>query len=267
VRDATDAWYVQDEMHAPLAPFTATFGWRHESIQGTSGASVPSVGLLERLGPHTDAQGNYARAFHAPSLDDRYYPGFGDPQLQPEYSATFDVGLRSHRDNAAASLTYFGSDTNNLIVNVPIDSFGDLKPFNVNRARVRAFSANLDAVAGDVHANLSYSDYLTAADLTAARPTRLAYRPTATGSARLWERRGRFEYGLTGAFIGRRFADAANTQLLQPYFLSGAYVRATTRSVSLTLRAENLGNDHHAEDVLGYPIVGSSFSVRISTVP
>lgn len=267
VRDATDAWYVQDEIRAPQAPFTATVGWRHESIQGTSGASVPSVGLLERLGPHTDAQANYARAFHTPTLDDRYYPGFGDPLLQPEYSATFDVGLRSHRDTTAASLTYFGSDTNNLIVNVPIDSFGDLKPYNVNRARVRGLSAGLDATSGDVHANINYSDYLTAADLTLSRPTRLAYRPTATGSAQLWERRGRVEYGLTGAFVGRRFADAANTQLLPPYFLSGAYVRATAHSVSITLRAENLGNDHHAEDVLGYPVLGSSFSVRISTVP
>ncbi|MBC5809119.1 MAG: TonB-dependent receptor plug domain-containing protein [Candidatus Eremiobacter antarcticus] len=267
VRDATDAWYVQDEMHAPQAPFTATLGWRHESIQGTSGATVPSVGLLERLGPHADAQANYARAFHTPSLDDRYYPGFGDPSLQPEYSATFDVGLRSHRDNRTASLTYFGSDTNNLIVNVPIDSFGDLKPYNVNRARVRGVSAALEATVGGVCANISYSDYLTAADLTAGKPMRLAYRPTATASAQLSQRLGGLEYGLTGAFVGKRFADAANTRLLPAYLLGGAYVRAAMRTLSITLRAENLGNNHHAEDVFGYPVVGSSLSVRISTVP
>jgi hypothetical protein len=31
------------------------------------------------------------------------------------------------------------------------------------------------------------------------------------------------------------------------------------------MRVDNIGNNHHAEDQLGYPIVGSAFSVRLST--
>jgi hypothetical protein len=53
---------------------------------------------------------------------------------------------------------------------------------------------------------------------------------------------------------------------LTPYLVTGVHVRKTlSRHLALTLRADNVGNNHNAEDVLGYPIVGSAFSVRLST--
>ncbi|MBV8340226.1 MAG: hypothetical protein JO343_09795, partial [Candidatus Eremiobacteraeota bacterium] len=56
------------------------------------------------------------------------------------------------------------------------------------------------------------------------------------------------------------------TLVLSPYLVTGVHVRKTiSRHLALTLRADNVGNNHNAEDVLGYPIVGSAFSVRLST--
>lgn len=268
VRDASAAWYLQDELHRAGAPLRVTVGLRSEHIQGTQSTTTPAIGILERVGTHLDASANYARAFRAPSLDERYYPFYGNPRVQPEYAATFDVGLRGDSGAASASLAWFGSDTNNLIVNVPIDSFGDVAPYNVNHAVVRGLEGNLQTMLGARwNAGLAYTDFIRAADLAPGRsPKRLQYRPSASGGIRLWREDRSWSYGLQGAFVGKRFADEANTQLMPAYFLTSAYLgRAIGKHTSLTLRVTNLGNNHLAEDELGYPIPGDALSVRLAT--
>jgi len=267
VRDATAAWYVQDELHRPNAPLGITLGLRTERIQGTKSTTTPSLGVLEHLGSHVDASANYARAFRAPSLDERYYPFYGNPSVQPEYGATFDAGLRGDSGSASGAVTWFGADTNNLIVNVPIDTFGDVAPFNVNRARVRGLAANLaTSLDSRTHLTIAYTDFIVAQDLTPGRPaTRLQYRPTASGGVVVWRQARRWNFGVQGAFVGRRFADEANAKLMPAYFLTSAYVeRALSENTSLGLRVTNLSDNRLAEDELGYPIPGRALRVRLA---
>ncbi len=268
-QDASSAWYVQDELHAPDSPLTVDLGARDQRWQGIKPVAVPSLGAVLRLSDGVDALANYARAFRAPNLDERFYPGYGSPALQPEYGATFDVGMRCHSARSECTLSYFGQDTSNLIVNIPIDAYGDVQPFNVSRARVRGVESSVDTRIGMfAHAYVSYTDFTRAADLTPSTtgPIRLLYRPTSTGAVAFWVGRGTWTYGVDSTYVGRRYADEANQQVLTPYVMTGVQVRKTiSRHLALTVRAQNVGNNHNAEDVLGYPVVGSAFSVRLST--
>ncbi len=117
------------------------------------------------------------------------------------------------------------------------------------------------------HFFAAYTDFTKAQDLTPGfEGNRLLYRPTSTGALALWISRGTWTYGIDSTYVGRRFADEANTQLMTPYMLTGLHVKKTlNRRLALTVRVDNVGNNHNAEDVLGYPIVGSAFSVRLST--
>ncbi|HXN08264.1 MAG TPA: TonB-dependent receptor, partial [Candidatus Acidoferrales bacterium] len=90
-QSASTAWYVQDELHAPNGPVTLSAGLRNQRSQGTQPVSVPSVGAVLQLSKSINVRANYARAFRTPNLDERYFPGYGSPKLQPEYGATFDV--------------------------------------------------------------------------------------------------------------------------------------------------------------------------------
>ncbi len=268
-QDAFTAWYLQDELHAPGTPTTLNLGVRDERSQGTQSVALPSAGVVVRMSQFADLLANYARAFRAPNLDERYYPGFGSPTLQPEYGATFDLGFRCHQGRSSCTFSYFGQDTNNLIINIPIDAFGDLKPVNVSRASVRGFESSVDSMIGTyAHLGLAYTDFTRAADLTPGNPSaiRLLYRPTSTGALTFWFDRMSWNYGVDATYVGRRYANETNTQVLNPYLVTGVHVKkAISRHLALTLRADNVGNNHHAEDVLGYPIVGSAFSVRLST--
>jgi vitamin B12 transporter len=266
--DASSAWYVQDELHSPGAPLTLSLGLRNQRSQGTDPVSVPSAGAVVAVSDWVDLLANYARAFRTPNLDERYYPGYGDPTLQPEYGATYDLGLRGRGEHSEFAVAYFGQDTTNLIINVPIDAFGDVKPMNVSRALVRGVEASMQERFGTfAHLFAAYTDFTRADDLTPGfSGNRLLYRPTSTAALALWVSRGTWLYGVDSTYVGRRFADEANTELMTPYLLTGLHVKKVlNRRLALTVRVDNVGNNHNAEDVLGYPIVGSSFSVRLST--
>jgi vitamin B12 transporter len=261
--DATTAWYVADDLHAPSAPFGASIGLRTERPQGTKTTNVPSLGVRDRLGSVT-IRANYARAFRTPDLNDRYFPFFSNPSLQPEYAATFDAGATTDFGAGSATLTWFGVDTNNLIVFNPTTFL----PVNIAKASVRGMEAQTDFIVGAAdHATFAYTAYPRAADLSATPGTRLLYRPTATGSAEFWRGSERGRGGLSLAFTGRRYDNETNTIALPAYASLGAFVeRPLGRNYGLTVRLDNITGER-VQDTYGYPVLGTTLSVRLTLSP
>ena len=270
---STTAWYAADEVHASQSPLTVSFGLRDEHVHDVAETTVPNIGIVERLTSLATIKANYARAFRAPNLDELYFPEFGalvvkgGSPLQPEYAATFDVGFYHAYPAGLWSATYFGVDTSNLIIDV-CDKTGMIcAPRNVARARVRGLSADFQAlVAHNWQTKLAYTDYLTAADLSAGASSgiRLQRRPTATGSATIWRDLDRDQYGLDLRFVGRRFDDEANTQLLPAYASLGAHViRSLGNGRWVSLRVDNLTGER-VQDVLGFPVLGRTLTLRLS---
>ncbi len=258
--DSTTAWYIADDLHAPGSPFNSSLGLRSERPKGTAATSVPSLGLSERCGGVT-LRANYARAFRTPDLNDRYFPFAGNPTLQPEYAATFDAGATADFGAGSATVSWFGVDTNNLIVFNPTTFL----PVNIAKASVRGIESQTDFAVGSTdHASLAYTTYPRAADFSALPGTRLLYRPTATGSAEFWRASGHGEQGLNLAFTGRRYANEANSVLLPAYATLGAFVeRPLGRGVGLTVRLDNLTGER-VQDSYGYPVLGTTVSVRLA---
>jgi vitamin B12 transporter len=257
---ATTAWFVHDEYRAPHSPVMLSAGIRSEHTQGAKSSSVPAFGLQWNVGKDVLLKANYARAFRVPTLDERYFPGFSNPNLEPEYAGTADLGLVKQFDGGLIALTAFAADTNNLIV---FDATG--MPSNVNRSLVRG--ANLDfksrfGTNTTVHA--SYTDYFKALDVRA--DTRLLFRPTATGALEIWHRNAADEYGASLLFVGRRFADEANTQRMPAYSaLSLHYARNLGSHYVVTVRADNLLRGQ-VEGVLGFPVNGPTIGLRLEAL-
>ena len=255
--DATTAWYVHDEYSVPDSPFLMTAGIRSEHTQGTKPSLVPAFGAQLRFPDGVLLKATYGRAFRIPTLDERYFPGFSNPLLEPEYSSSGDIGIVKQFAGGIAAFTVFGSDTENLIV------FNDLGvPFNVSRSMVRGTNLDVRSALGTgtaVHA--AYTDYLVASDRTLL--TRLLYRPFATASAEVWHATRVDEYGGGLYYVGSRFADEANTQLLSGYAaLSLHYTREIGRHWAITVRADNMLRGQ-AEDELGYPVNRPTLSLRV----
>jgi vitamin B12 transporter len=84
-------------------------------------------------------RGSYSEGFNAPTFDDLYFPGFGNPNLQAETSSEWDGGIEKRfGEFASITTTYFSRRVHDLIVTVPCPTctFG-FEPANVGRADVQ----------------------------------------------------------------------------------------------------------------------------------
>ncbi|WP_038051255.1 TonB-dependent receptor domain-containing protein [Thioalkalivibrio sp. ALJ1] len=78
---------------------------------------------------------SYGTAFNAPSFNNLYYPGFANPDLQPEESETFELGARYQRSTYYWDAALFQTRFTDLIVNT--DTGSGLRPENFSRARAQ----------------------------------------------------------------------------------------------------------------------------------
>jgi vitamin B12 transporter len=85
-------------------------------------------------------RGSYSEGFQAPTFDQLYFPGFGNPNLQATTSSEWDGGIEKRfGEIAGITTTYFSRRIHDLVVDVPCTptpsscAFG-IEPQNVGRA-------------------------------------------------------------------------------------------------------------------------------------
>ncbi|MES1929191.1 TonB-dependent vitamin B12 receptor [Salinisphaera dokdonensis CL-ES53] len=106
----------------------------------TTGSATYGFDLTERYRLMT----SYGTAFKAPTFDELYFPGFSNPDLDPETSDSIEVGLDATQDWGDWSLHAYQTDIDNLITNADTDGDGFVDtPVNVSESRIRGVEASL----------------------------------------------------------------------------------------------------------------------------
>jgi vitamin B12 transporter len=111
----------------------------------------------------TRIRGGAGSGFRAPTFNDLFFPGFSDPNLKPENSFSWDVGVdqKLWKDRIRLGLTYFHTDVTNLIGFEPIATPPFVRGVNIGRARMRGWEVTsevdlLDTLTAVV--NYTYTD-------------------------------------------------------------------------------------------------------------
>jgi vitamin B12 transporter len=94
-------------------------GLRAERDGGVGGALSPSLGGILRLAGPLSLRLNAATAFRAPTAEDLYYPGFSNPNLQPERTRVADATLVESPAWGSLRFGWFETRGSNLIVSPP----------------------------------------------------------------------------------------------------------------------------------------------------
>lgn len=93
------------------------------------------------LSPRLRARLSYGTAFKAPTFNQLYFPGFGDPNLRPERSKTYEAGLRGRQDWGNWNVSAFQTNVENLIATVTVSGVSTAQ--NVDKALIKGLETEI----------------------------------------------------------------------------------------------------------------------------
>lgn len=151
------AAYLQDEIEYGKWFIVPAIRYDHHSAYGSH--TSPKIGVTYNATDHFRIKANYGDGFKAPSVSQLYYDLdmemgrgnwvhlTGNPNLKPEKSKSWDLGVEAEFGKGYGSLTYFDNDVDNLIESIPKgkDSNGHnlYRYENVNKARIKGLENTL----------------------------------------------------------------------------------------------------------------------------
>lgn len=144
----TYAAYIQNEWTSGKWFVVPALRYDHHSSFGSHVS--PKLGVTYKVSSDFRIKANYGEGFKAPSVYQLYYSLdrimgasrvrlIGNPDLDPEESKSFDIGVEGEFGKGYATLTYFNSRLKNLIDTHLISEEGNLKSYeyiNIGKARM-----------------------------------------------------------------------------------------------------------------------------------
>jgi vitamin B12 transporter len=259
------AGYAQYEF-SPVERFTFTAGGRIDDYTtfGTHG-TYRFGGRWTAPVTETILRANVGTGFRAPSFV-QTFPPFGNPDLQPEESLGWDVGVEQSlcENKVRLGATYFQNEFDNLIISVPAPP-----PFysmleNAGKARtlgVETFGSWTPVTNLTLRGTFTWMP--VAQDLS--NDQRLLRRPRVAGSAAIEYRfLEKFTTTLSGTFVGDR-PDYNYSTFPAQRVTNSAYAKVdltlrydVCKNFSVYGRVENIFDDHYQE-AYGFPALGAAF--------
>ena len=232
----------------------------------------------------TKLRGSYGTGFRAPTINQLFFPGFGNPNLKPEKSRGLDIALEQSllNDRVFLSAGYFWNRYQNLILSV-FDPVGcaaipDTQGFcaqNIGTSRAEGIEASAKAQLirdepwiKSLALQIQYT-YTSTNDLTAGenQDTRLPKWPLNQWSAILsYQPIEALRANLEGRYVGQRYNNVGNKDSIPSFVvwnLSATYDVNT--HMQAYVRADNIFNEKYEEVLFfGTPIRSVFGGVRIN---
>jgi len=257
----------------------ATAGVRHDEYNVFGGATTyrTTAGYLHQE-TDTKLRGSYATGFRAPTINQLYFPFYGNANLKPERSQSSDVGIDQYLFNRRVTISggYFWNRFRDMIVTQA--SSTSCSPFgfcaeNAGLVGAKGWEASVKyAVVKDVpfirslDVQAQYTNTMTR-NLDQYPGNRSPRMPVDQWSMIVsYLPIDSLRVNLEGRYVGSRFNDVNNTEKMRAFDvwnLSATY--DMTKRVQAYLRADNIFNEKY-EEVLFYgtPIRSIFVGVRVN---
>lgn len=116
-----------------IADLSLQTALRHDRNSQFGNANTGSIDLSWQFMPSLALTGGYGTGFHVPSFNYLYYPGYANPNLQPERSRTARIGLNWQGTTGwHSSVTTFRTRTQDLITS---NASTNYIPYNISQAQ------------------------------------------------------------------------------------------------------------------------------------
>lgn len=266
--DKVDGTVQYDESSRDDVGVFAQFQRKHHRMDLDAGARIDdnqqfgtvttgNLGVGYGLANNVRLVGSYGTAFKAPTFNDLYFPGFSNPNLKPEKSASWELALRGTQKGGRWRVSAFGTEIRDLIT----FDFALQVPVNVDRADIQGLEAELSYPLGKWRLDASLTHLFKVEDATTGK--QLPGRSDTSGRIDARRRHVRYEYGVTWLAQTERFDDKANTLRVPGYGiinLFGSY--DVSERISVRARIENL-LDKEYQTIATYNTIGRSLFLTV----
>ncbi|HEX5352729.1 MAG TPA: TonB-dependent vitamin B12 receptor [Rhodanobacteraceae bacterium] len=208
---------------------------------------------------------SYGTAFLAPSFNNLYFPGFGNPDLQPETSRNTEIGLRGTPGWGQWSVDVYRDSADDLIT---FDA-ATFAPANVDRARITGLEGVVGGKLGgwNLRATATLMNAVNDTPNSADDGRRLPRRPWQSARFDADRSFGRLSFGVSWQLNAKTWDDLANTHRLGGYALTNLRAGwAVNRNWKLQLALNNVfDKDYETAYFFNQP--GRNFMLTLSYRP
>jgi len=214
--------------------------------------------------PHWRGSVAYATAFRAPSFDDLYWPGAGNPALAPERGRNIEAGVRYTATDRQFGAFIYHNKVRDLIQWAPTGAGGNWQPSNIASADLRGLTLSWRQRLGNYGVRASL-DFQNPEDTSTGN--QLILRSRKHANLGLDQAAGIWKWAADWQLQGERYNDAANTVRLSGYgLLHLTASRELSRDWMLQARLEN-ALDKDYERSSGYNTPGRNLFVSLRYQP
>ena len=210
------------------------------------------------ISPGWRVAASYGTSFVAPSFNQLYFPGFGNPDLLPEEGRHAELSLRWSAAGQQLRAAYFDNRIRGYISSGPA-------PVNIPRTRIDGMSLAYEARLGDWTLAAS-GDHADPRNVTAGSPNngkQLLRRAKDSLKASAAFRHRAWTFGASMNAFGERFDDAANTLRIAGHGTVNLHADwRVAAEWTVGLRVNNVG-DKTSETVHGYNQPGREAFVTV----
>lgn len=242
---------------------TVDTGLRYDHNEQFGGATTYNIGASYEFVPGLVARSSFATGFRAPTFNELYYPFAGNPNLLPEESRSYEVGLNWRPTEATSlDLALYRTLVSNQInwSEVAPDIW---LPSNIERARITGFEATLDHRFNDRLSGRASIDIRDPKNRGNGLdiPYQHRFKAAAEMSFQATEE---FALGAAVVYTGSRFTNDSNTIKLPAYTtvdLLASY--AFDKQSELKLSVENVFDEQYSTSN-GFRSPGRTFNLSFS---
>jgi len=245
------------------AAWSTQLNVRRQDYDRFGDETTGSAALGYRFSDSLRAYTSWGRAFKAPSFNELYYPGFGNPDLGPEQSRSVEAGLRGTVGALGWEASAYRTTIDSLIQTVAAPG-GLFEPRNIGKARIDGVELGVhgDWTRWHARATVGFKD-------PADRDTgnQLPRRAKQTLDTSVTRNFARWSLGADVTARGKRYDDEANTIRLDPYaVLDLRASRRFGRSWKVAFKVAN-ANDAHYQLADTYNTDGRNYRVSLTWQP
>jgi len=259
----THSLFAQDELRLGDRVILGG-GLRHEFNNEYSEATTGRASFV-LLVPETGTKvrGAWGEGFRAPTINDLFFPGFGNSGLRPESSTSYEIGVdqRVWDNRIRFGATAFHNDFTDLIQIVQIPGTFIFQPQNVGQAVTEGVEFYSEADPLDVLTLYATYTYTVAEDRTTHKPLRrVPMNRYTAGASFTWDKLRLFA---EATIVSEQFESATNLKSYNPGHhrvdVGGSYQlwgrAGVMERAELIARFNNITNEGYKE-VFGFPAPG-----------